>query len=236
MIRADRAVSELVGFVIVFGIVIGSVGILYVVGFQSMDGYQQDAKIQTADRAFEALADTVNDIQRNDGIRARTSEITLREGTISVEEGGTELTISVSGARSDWKWSGSLGALTYESGGSTIAYEGGGVFRGEANGTLDVKDPIVRCGEDAVVVSVVAIDGSPPTVTSPDGIAIEASRVDTETRTFSSTTDIDVDIDVVDSPYENGWTNVLERNGFEDGECTGRDRATIRVTTIDIDY
>ena len=225
--RDDRGVSEIVGFVIVFGIIIGSVGILSVVGFQSMDDYQQGEQMQNAERAFDALADNFNDIQRNDGIQTRASEINLREGTISVED-GTELTIAVDGSTI---WSDHLGSFTYEKGDTTIAYEGGGVFRGQGDGSIEVKEPMLKCGDNAAIVSLVNIEGDPPRLQSTDGREIEASKVETEVWTGD-----EVDVVIEDSDlYENGWERVLDRK-FDGGNCDDVDRVTVRITTIEIDY
>jgi hypothetical protein len=78
--RDDRAVSEVLSFVLVFGIILASVAVLSMTGFQAMQDSQRGEQLRNGERAMEALADNVNDVLRYDGIDQRRSELTLREG------------------------------------------------------------------------------------------------------------------------------------------------------------
>ena len=91
----DRAVSEVIAFVLVFAIVIGSVALLYGVGFDAMAGYQSGEQLRNAERGMGALATGFADLQRSAGIDERAGELQLRDGTLHVREGGTELTIPI---------------------------------------------------------------------------------------------------------------------------------------------
>lgn len=243
--RDRRGVSEVIAFVFVFGIVIGSVGFLYTSGFGAMSSMQEAEQLQNAERAMGALAQNFNDIER-DGVAERKGELELREGRVSVDDGGTRLTIEVNGSSDPIEIDGetfdnrSIGAVTYERGSSSIAYEGGGVFRGERSGNVSIEDPPVACNEDrgVAIVSLVVVDAESRSIQSSGGVELEA--IEQNRTVVTRSTDVDtVSITIEESAYANGWASALERNGWseaasDDSYSCNVDRLTIRIVAIDV--
>lgn len=152
--RDNRGVSEVLAFVLVFGIILTSVAILSMTGFQAMDSYQENEQQRNADRAMQTLADNFNDVLRYDGLEERYGELTVRGGTVTVDgDGGPDLAIDVGNGDEFEHLENSddsitLGSLTYESGSETISYEGGAVTRKmDSGGGLVVSDPQFRYNE-----------------------------------------------------------------------------------------
>ena len=233
----DRAVSEVLGFVLVFGLIFGSVGLLYMVGFSSITDYQEGEQMRNANQAFEAIAENFNDLQRNDGVEARSSEISHRGGMPSVDEETTNVTISVedNSGGEVVNETVQLGALTYSFKGTTIAYEGGGVFRERDGGSVTIKEPLLKCREDAngetvAIVSLTKVlDGGVSLQDSPTQ-EIRAKRGGSEVLHTGGLNDLEITVE--DSPYEDAWDRLTEP--FND-ECGNADRGTIRVTEISIE-
>ena len=247
----DRAVSEVLGFVLVFGIIIGSVGLMAFVGFEAMTEYQEGEQLRNAERGMVALADNFNDVLRSDGIDERAGELALREGTITTGSGGAVLNVTVEtsdGAKVYPLESGnvSLGTFQYSAGGreDTIAYEGGGVFRGDPSGSVTISEPPIRCDTDsgAVIVSLVAIEADDQSLASSNVQEFTAVKERDESQTV--VTDVEeVRLEFVEpSPYQNGWERSLTNDGWSDDgavfTCNGDDvdRVSVHVVVIDIEY
>lgn len=239
----DRAVSEVMGFVLVFAIIIGSVGLLYATGFQTMEDYQEGERLHNAERAMDALADNFNDVVRYDAIEERSGELVLREGTLGTGDEGTTLEITIDDADDPWRDGNeiSLGALEYRSGSDVIAYEGGGIFREDRNsgGSVTLTEPRVRCSPDVAFVSLVVIDADQRSLQSHGAQEITVSQYDDHSESVRYTEGLEageeVTIDVVgDGPRDQAWEAVLEEHGFADG-CDA-DRVTVEIAVVDVDY
>lgn len=244
----DRAVSEVVGFAIIFGIIIASVGLLYVVGFQAMVDFQEGEQMSNAERAFDVMAENFNDVQRDDGITARSSEINLRGGTIETVTDGTTMNVTLGGTNvlrehgdeeHGGDLNGEIGAFTYTKDDTTLAYHGGGVFRAESRGNVTVTDPMITCWEDdeTAVVSLVVVDGDGERFRSSDVQEITATQQGNTTVVTASGEDVTIEIE--DSPYQSAWNRTLQDNGWSGGDGTWTceaERATVRITTLEIDY
>lgn len=243
----DRAVSEVLGFVLVFGIVIGAVGLMAFTGFDAMIDYQEGEQLRNAERGMVALADNFNDVLRSDGIDERSGELALREGTVTIGNGGAAINVTVDGdSVFDDSDNVSLGSFEYSVDGreDTIAYEGGGVFRGDSSGNVSIADPQIACnrsGGEAAVVSLVAIDTDERSLMSSN--VKEFTAIERRYETRQTYTDVDRVNVTFDEPsaYQNGWNGSLTSNGWDVGEGDDQytceaDHVVVRVVVIDVEY
>lgn len=232
---ADRGVSEVVAFVLVFGIIMGSVAVVYAFGLPAMLSYQESEQVQNAERAYTALAENFNDVLRYDGIVERSSEVTLREGSLSTPQETTTLDIDGLGDEDGWDSDTvELGALVYSYDDAIIAYEGGGVFRGEADddGSVPIRQPKISCTGEQGIVSLVQIDADQPNVFSTEGREITIREDETRTASMDGTLNIEIN---ESAELERGWELALDRYGWDDGECDA-DETLVRIVTIDVRY
>ncbi|WP_254862462.1 DUF7289 family protein [Halovivax gelatinilyticus] len=236
----DRGVSEVVGFVIVFGLIIASVGVLYMTGFQAMGDFQQSEQQNNADFAMDALAENFNDIVRNDGVLERSGELNLREGTIQVESDGSIKHINVTKDGSDtdvlddhlsnYDHDG-IGAFTYEYEGTTVAYQGGAVVKVTPSGEITVRDPPMRCVDGVAVVSLVVVDGDERSLMAHGSQEVTANKIGTSVYQGSNVT-----IELGDSEYTQAWERSLESLGLKDKNECDQEHAVVRITSVDISY
>ena len=229
----DRAVSEVVGFILVFAIIIGSVGILYVTGFGAMEDFQQSEQSQNAERAMEALAENFDDIQRNDGVRYRAGELNLRGGTLATTDDGTNITIT---AGSDPLWEGEVGSLTYDHEGTTIVYQGGAIIRDDPSGERIARPPAIRCTDEEeprAVISLLVIDEdeSDVSITSASSQEVTADRGEGDVEVYRTEDNVSVSAD--GGPYEDLWNDAFAAGGLDN--CDGDATSTIRITTISLE-
>lgn len=231
----DRGVSELIGFVVVFGIIISSVGLLYMTGFQAMGDYQEHEQTKNAERAMDALAENFNDIVKNDGVRYRSGELALREGTISSSDMDTNLNVT---GESTTEWVNASGSFVYEHEGTEIVYEGGAVIRSTDNIDWTVRNPPIRCADDddVAIISLVELDGDGSSITAQGSQEVTAIQSGTETVRFTDNVSI-----FIDSPREEAFDRTLTASGWATGSGDGEyvcdtEEAVVRKTTINIEY
>ncbi|QLG50541.1 DUF7289 family protein [Natrinema halophilum] len=219
----DRAVTDMIAFILVFATIIGSVALLSTVGFQTMADYQDGEKLRNAERAMESLAVNFNAVMRHDGIDRRYGELALRDGSVSTGSGGTNVTILLNGNSSNVSANPiELGAFTYEAGSDTIAYEGGGVVRAGETGSAVVKRPQLMCHPEAetAVISLTAINATDRSIRSTDGLGFTMTERDRETQFEDGVTNVSIRMN---TSYVRAWEMSFERSGWETTKSTSSD-------------
>ncbi|QFU82974.1 DUF7289 family protein [Natronorubrum aibiense] len=260
----DRAVSEVVAFVLVFAIILGSVGILYSTGFQAMDDYQETEQLVNAERAMDALASNFNDIIRYNGVNQRYGELSLRGGAVRSSDSGTNLDILIEkddenrsiSDRDDAEflqyYTGEtldLGEFAYTSDGDRIAYEGGGLVRGDdsEDWSLVRKQPHITCSDDreAAVISLVTISADDRSVQSSSGLGVTMSVENRSSAVYTDDVDsVSITIDDDDTAYNDAWNSTLDTdrgwtdndNGDDLRRTCPADRVVVTIVEVDLEY
>ena len=245
--RDDRGVSEVLGFAMVFFIVIAAVGVLYLTGFGAMADYQEAERSANVDFAMDALAENFNDVLKSEGVFQRSGEINPRGGLISSTDEGPieEIRIDgedVLGDHLDRSGLDGIGAFTYTDDDATSVYQGGGVFKKGTGGEVVIREPPVRCIEDEpAVISIATVYGTDGTISADGNREISVEKRGTTTVEMGDTVAIELmDDDEVD--FTDAWATALENRGFtseNDGylfRCDGGDGVVLRLTTLQISY
>lgn len=236
--RENRAVSDMIAFVIVFSLIITSVGITYTYGLSTLTDYQEDEQKRNAERAFVTLSDNLGDIEDRQ-VQGRSGELRLSGGTISVQE-DTRFNVSAP----NWNRSfGAVGALTYEYEDTRIEYESGAVFRRDGDSRRAMlSDPEMQCSGSHAVVSIVTLSAPEETAYSSDGTAQVIAELDRRymrypinrtTTTTSDTAAVDYVNVTVNSSKTAGWGDYFEDEGWDDQNNTDGDKVTFRCGTED---
>ncbi|ELY42157.1 DUF7289 family protein [Natronorubrum tibetense] len=253
----DRGVSEVVAFVLVFGMILVSVGLLYTVGFQAMHDYQENEQLKNAERAMDALSDNFNDVLRYSGVDQRYGEISMREGTVTTSGDGTTLNITIDddpvvdqldeyNPDNDLI---NLGEFRYHDGGESVAYEGGGLVRADETGSAVLKQPRITCNgneedDGTAIISLVSITGGDHSIRSSEGLGVTMS-VDERYSTVIDVDDgdaISIEANSADGQYDTAWESALKSNGWEwdddedEGTCDGIDRLVVTIVETEIAF
>lgn len=157
----DRGVSQTVGFVLIFGILITSVGIVSTIGFDQLDTIRQNEQDRNAQRGMDLLAQNFEEIhQGQTTVRSGEFEITQGSlGTLPESQSAIRVLVSdTSGPQDDYEERIPLNALVYSFDDTAIAYEGGAVVRRDQGGAILHQQPSFVCTEKQALVSVVTID------------------------------------------------------------------------------
>jgi len=225
----NRAVSDVLAFILVFSIIITSVGLVYVFGMGALGDAQVNEQNRNAERAFETLSVSFNDLQTGRG-EERLSQLNPRGGRVSVDDSPTVVVTDADG--DNLLPSSDVGSLNYAHEGTTVSYELGAVFRADDGNSVMVREPEFVCsnGEndpdpDRAVVSY-------PTLTPGGTSSVSTSSTLRVRATKSGATDLNqsggnVTIEITESAHADAW-----KRYFEDGKWTIEDETDISVGRV----
>ena len=140
----DRGVSETLGVVLLVGLTVVGTTLTVALGGAAIQDAQDTTEVESAQHAmtlFDARSALVAlgdaGVQTVDLGRARGGAFDVRE-----DEGWLRITHhNYSGASDQEVYNGSLGKLVYENGNTELAYQGGGVWRVDGNGSAQMVSP-----------------------------------------------------------------------------------------------
>jgi len=233
---SDRAVSEVVSYVLVFGLVVSAVGIVSVSGLSTLQDVRDDEQIENAQRAFDVLADNLADVHRR-GAPSRATELSLGEAQLSTGDNVTmrvRVKSSTEPTRSEaWR----LRPIVYTgSENRKLVYEAGAVFRISTGGNgVRVHDPPFVVNRDRVLISI-------PGTNRPDRQAISGTTVlvrgvgqGQEVAFNGTATDItSVNVTMDGTERADLWKQYFNESGFT-CSLSGSDRVECEYTPGTID-
>jgi hypothetical protein len=237
--RSDRGVSEVLGFVISFSIIILSVGLVYTFGFGALTELRESEQLHSAERAISGTAATFETLQRGDP--ARASELRFNGGLLSVTN-NTTMTVTVTGPGTTYTFT--PGSLVYEYDGSRISYESGAVLRSDDQSGVMLRRPMMQCSGSRALVSVLTID-SPRNSVSGDSSVVVLARVQSNEVTFpesaATTPGAATGVELaIDSPNDAGWEKYFTRHPqwkqSGDEYVCAADRVFVRHTVVSLRF
>lgn len=157
---SERGVSEVIGFVLIFSLVISTVGVVYVSGFNGLEDARDAERLNNGERAFDVLSDNLADIYR-DGAPSRGTEIKLADAQLTLTEPTTiQVTVEDITDADDNKviYEANVRPLVFSTGGpSKIVYENGAVIRVDRNGAIMQEAPPFLISEERTVLSYIVL-------------------------------------------------------------------------------
>lgn len=156
MATSDRGVSEVVGFVLAFSLIVSTTAIVYTVGFGGLQELRDDERIGNGERAFDVLGDNVADIIHR-GAPSRGTEIKLSGLSVSTAP-ATTFNVSVDrGGSSVVGVNVSSRPLVLSDGETDVVYEAGSVMRVQDRGAVLKRRPGFALGPERTVLDVPAL-------------------------------------------------------------------------------
>lgn len=212
----DRAVSEALSFALVFGLVIGSIAIVYTFGLGGLADARDHERINNAERAFEVLGENLEDIVL-EGAPSRSTQIRMADATLSVGD-GAYLQISGKDPATGNEYylpTYQLRSVSFSAGDSSVRYVGGAVIRSDAGGNgVMTRDPPFVFDSDRAAIQIVRLSSAGSVAVSGDRVVqvrtertLRSDRV-VERRSFGS-----VELNVSTSTPE-PWHRYFESQGL----------------------
>lgn len=160
-----RGQSELVGFVMIFGVVSLTIAIVGLTGFTGLQSAEEFQRTTTAEQAFTALAGNVDEVVR-EGAPSRGTEVRVAEARLALEGPGT-VTVTADGTHLRTV---EARPIVYDSGaGTTLTYHSGALIRADDGNALMFREPRFVLTRTAVLLPVV-------NTTQPDGGPVGGTR------------------------------------------------------------
>ncbi|WP_255195949.1 DUF7289 family protein [Halorarius litoreus] len=156
MPESTRAASEVLGFALIFAVIVLSVALVTVAGYQGLDASRDAERVNNAERGVDILADNIDDVVRA-GAPSRTTELRVSDADISV---GEPVSIRVSGrpvgsATDTFDHQFDVRPLVYEADtDASVVYVTGAVLRTDRSGAILLRDPgfVVAANETVLTV------------------------------------------------------------------------------------
>ena len=145
----DRALSDVIGYVLVFSLIIATVGVVSTVGFTGLQDRQDAEQINNVERAFDVFDHNVEDVYKR-GAPSRATEMRLGGGSlgygerieIEIESGGENVTASST-------------PLVYSRGNTEILYVSGAIIRVDDGNAVMLSEPDFVFETDHVVMPLI---------------------------------------------------------------------------------
>lgn len=161
----DRAVSETFAAALLIGLTIIGVTAILVFGGAAMEKNQHAIEVSQAENALSQFDTRSSRVAFGD---ADVQELDLGvgngRGTLDVEPDSGWLRVrminATTGATEAEIANETLGAVVYERDRTTIAYQGGGVWRSDRNGTTMVSRPEFHFRNETLTLPIITVDGS----------------------------------------------------------------------------
>ncbi|MFB6161130.1 MAG: hypothetical protein ABEJ61_08140 [Haloferacaceae archaeon] len=156
---SDRGVSETLGFVFVFALIVSTTGLVYTLGTENLRDVRDRERLNNAERAFDVMAENMNDLQRR-SVNSRSTEIKLSDAQIYH---GDPVTMNVTGEVTG----GGTASFSFEREITPIVYRGvpteetrlvylnGAVIRDQRDSAVMVREPDYRLTSEAMVLPVI---------------------------------------------------------------------------------
>ena len=214
-LKSESAVSEVIGFILIFIIVVLAISAIYAVGYPTIQSSKENAQFQNMEQSFMVLQSNINTVAFGQ-TPVRTLKTSLGGGSLTVypSEYLTEEQITVKNGTTGIIWEGTIGAIEYENNGRSIAYVGGGVWeKYPAGSAIKVSEPRISVHEDngnkTVSVSIINIS-SENGISSVGGEGAASVTVRSKTSPYpldiASFGDVGEDVDIiVTSYYADAW-------------------------------
>jgi hypothetical protein len=210
----DRGVSETLGFVFVFALVVSSTGLVYTLGTENLRDVRDGERLNNAERAFDVMAENVNDLQRRSA-GSRSTEVKLSEAQVSH---GDPVTINVSGTVT-----GGTDNFTFERDVYPIVYRGvptdetklvylnGAVIRDQRDSAVMVREPDYRLTSEALVMPLIVTRplNDPDTVGGSTTVLVRGTTDFGKRSVVAETRQYDVTINVT-TPRAGAWRGYFE--------------------------
>lgn len=209
---AARGLSDVIGFVLVFGLVVAAVAVVSVGGFQVLDDARDSQQVTNAEQALDVLDGNVEDLAVR-GAPRRSTELLLSDAELTF---GDPVTFNVTAGGTNY-YATEVTPLVYRTdGGAELVYVNGAVLRQRGDGAYLANEPRVSAGQRTLVPFVVTSARSGGvSATNARRVLVRTVVNGREVRTFD---DPDTRLNVT-TPRAAAWERYLEDELGVD--CTG---------------
>lgn len=229
LLNSEDAVSEVVDFVTILGIMVVFIGLIGVVGYPLVKTAQEVNYIESTRQSYAVLASSINKVVLGQ-TPSQSVELKVYGGSLSIT-GNSLINITAINSSGNRTILVNSTMRTIESvvGEAKIAYEGTGVWIKYPNGnTLLVYKPLITNQSNVLVIPVVSINGTASTGGS--GMSRVTVKGSPSVIYYKNVSDIKVRIN---SSYADGWEKSFFTSIMNWTICTNKADCTAELDTPD---
>lgn len=199
MTRDTRAVSDVLGYILMFSLVLASIAMVSTVGLSQIEDVRNVEQMNNAESAFDLLATNLDDIARR-GAPSRSTEMQLSRGQLELTD---TIQVRFKGINQSggvpFNESYDVRPIRYRgtSDDRAVLYSGGAVFRMHAGSGTTVRAPSIVAANDRVAIPLVQ--------TRAPGLSSRGGGTARLRATHSQTQILETD---VDGTYQRVFMNV----------------------------
>jgi len=247
LLNSDDAVSEVLGYILIFGMIVTMVSLIFTVAIPSIEDAQASAYLKSIERGITVFDSKASIVALGES-PAQTVNIDSKGGIFGVNESASHITV-VMGDTDKKIFDDTLGTLTYVLGGIVIAYEGGGVWMKYPKGdAIMLSPPEFHYNGETLTLPIIRLLGNE--ATSGTGTVQFKVTKDNSTIRFPNSTINTLFINpvagskdiliTITSDYYKAWAKYMEERTEVHGITTNDTRrevsASLNIKTSDNAY
>ena len=229
-LESESAVTEVVGFIIVFSIIMLAIGVIYAVGYPSIQSSKENTQFQNTEQSFMVLQSDIKMVAF-DQAPVKTMKTSLGGGSLTVNPDAGWIDVSTTAVGQICNVT--IGAIEYEKSGRSIAYEGGGVWEKYPSGAaIKLSEPRIFVheveGNKTVFVSIINISSEKGiSSVGGEGTASVVARFHSTSSPYINSTSIPENVTiVVTSDYADAWKRYFDDIKADSVNTTGANEVT----------
>lgn len=211
--RNDAAVSETVGFILMFSIVILSMSMIYIMGYPILQNHIESSVFENAQQSFIVLQSDMKRVAFEQ-VPVKTMKIKLHSSTLSIDNHSSVLIHYNDGTSHSYNYP--TGEIEFTKDNKVLTYENGGIWMKQPSSEfMMVSEPPIYTGKvnnnNMTTIGVVSVNGRRST--GGNGIAsITMQHNVSDLITPSVPVNVTIQIN---SEYASQWARYLDENGFD---------------------
>lgn len=231
-----RGVSDIVSFTLVFSTIVFMIGVVTVTGVGTLGDVQEGTETNIAEETMRNYAGSLAE-HRSESAPRRSSTIKLQGHLLELNTSAS-LNYEINGTSEPPITTGAL-VRTAETD-ARLVYQSGGLFRVQDGGSVVVRKPPFRCGNNAAYLAVTILEPEDDafSISSDSRVTLESElRSQTITEERVNTVTIDARETAINSPATEAWRDSLagdwNRNGDE--YTCNTERLVVHRTVVSVD-
>ena len=163
LIRSDRAVSEVMGYTLVFGIVILAIGLIYTAGIPALQSTKDATQFKSVEQGFMILNTDLLKVALDQSPVRTTKLGTAEGGMLASDPEACDLSLKIFDGAGTEQFNDTieLGRIEFASGLGSITCENGAVITKYASGSFMVVKPrMFKSDQDQIMFSLIKVNDS----------------------------------------------------------------------------
>ncbi len=226
MIQNDKAVTEVIGFIYIFAIVILAMSLIFVMGYPALQSSMDETIFESTEQSFIILQTDMKMVAF-DQVPVKSLAVQLQSSTISVTN-NSNITIEINDGTDTIYGS---GGIEFQKNDKVLTYEDGAVFKEYPSGTIMVSNPRIYTdrinGNNITTIGIVSVNGT----SSIGGASIATVIMKWDNSSVNTGTNVNVSL-TINSIYAPEWESYLNSTQHFTTNRTGSNLVAWRNNTM----